>query len=177
MFLHTHQTSSIPYNTQNTLLPHTCDAGGKSRKPGTDTTHRNLTSRRTPGPSVTVTTGTSKAQTVSPPQQTNSQQHLSSAPIPGSGKTMLLSVLTGDHPQSYTQRGLSALTLFSSPRHAYATLHLRTCIGIVSPELSNAWPCAHNMNVWEASSELPSPPTHIASAALRGPMAQLLAQW
>ncbi|KAI0253684.1 P-loop containing nucleoside triphosphate hydrolase protein [Lactifluus subvellereus] len=69
----------------------------------------------------------------------------------GSGKTTLLSILTGDHPQSYTQRSpTSALTLFSAPRRAHATTHLRTRIGVVSPELYNAWPRAHNMSVWEA---------------------------
>ncbi|KAF8262681.1 P-loop containing nucleoside triphosphate hydrolase protein [Lactarius quietus] len=69
----------------------------------------------------------------------------------GSGKTTLLSVLTGDHPQSYTQRGpTSALELFGSPRRAHATPHLRARIGVVSPELYNAWPRARNMSVWEA---------------------------
>ncbi|KAH9174354.1 P-loop containing nucleoside triphosphate hydrolase protein [Lactarius sanguifluus] len=61
----------------------------------------------------------------------------------GSGKTTLLSVLTGDHPQSYTQRSpTSALTLFGSARRAHATAYLRTRIGVVSPELYNAWPRA-----------------------------------
>jgi ABC-type molybdenum transport system ATPase subunit/photorepair protein PhrA len=69
----------------------------------------------------------------------------------GSGKTTLLSVLTGDHPQSYTQRApTSALTLFGAPRRTHATTHLRACIGVVSPELYNAWPRARNMSVWEA---------------------------
>lgn len=69
----------------------------------------------------------------------------------GSGKTTLLSVLTGDHPQSYTQRSpTSALTLFGAPRRAHATTYLRTRIGLVSPELYNAWPRARNMSVWEA---------------------------
>ncbi|KAH9018388.1 P-loop containing nucleoside triphosphate hydrolase protein [Lactarius pseudohatsudake] len=69
----------------------------------------------------------------------------------GSGKTTLLSVLTGDHPQSYTQRGpTSALTLFGSARRAHATAYLRTRIGVVSPELYNAWPRARDMSVWEA---------------------------
>ena len=70
---------------------------------------------------------------------------------PGSGKTTLLSVLTGDHPQSYTQRApTSALVLFGSPRRKHATTHLRARIGVVSPELYNAWPRGRNMNVWEA---------------------------
>jgi ABC-type molybdenum transport system ATPase subunit/photorepair protein PhrA len=69
----------------------------------------------------------------------------------GSGKTTLLSVLTGDHPQSYTQRAPnSALTLFGAPRRAHATPHLRARIGVVSPELYNAWPRGRNMSVWEA---------------------------
>jgi len=69
----------------------------------------------------------------------------------GSGKTTLLSILTGDHPQSYTQRApTSALTLFGAPRHAHATTHLRARIGVVSPELYNAWPRGRNMSVWEA---------------------------
>ena len=69
----------------------------------------------------------------------------------GSGKTTLLSILTGDHPQSYTQRApTSALTLFGAPRRAHATTHLRARIGVVSPELYNAWPRGRNMSVWEA---------------------------
>ena len=55
MFLHAYRSPSIPYTPQNILLPHTCDAGGKSREPRTDATQRNLTSRRMPGPSVTYT--------------------------------------------------------------------------------------------------------------------------
>ena len=70
---------------------------------------------------------------------------------PGSGKTTLLSVLTGDHPQSYTQRApTSALLLFNAPRRTHATTQLRAHIGVVSPELYNAWPRARNMSVWEA---------------------------
>ncbi|KAH9976396.1 P-loop containing nucleoside triphosphate hydrolase protein [Lactifluus volemus] len=70
---------------------------------------------------------------------------------PGSGKTTLLSVLTGDHPQSYTQRSpTSALTLFGAARRMHETTHLRARIGVVSPELYNAWPRARNMSVWEA---------------------------
>ncbi|KAI0293405.1 P-loop containing nucleoside triphosphate hydrolase protein [Russula brevipes] len=69
----------------------------------------------------------------------------------GSGKTTLLSVLTGDHPQSYTQRApTSALTLFGAPRRTHAIAHLRSRIGVVSPELYNAWPRGRNMSVWEA---------------------------
>ncbi|ETW74686.1 ABC transporter [Heterobasidion irregulare TC 32-1] len=68
----------------------------------------------------------------------------------GSGKTTLLSMLTGDHPQSYTQQAPSLLSLFGSPRRTHATATLRTRIGVVSPELYNAWPRARNMSVWEA---------------------------
>ncbi|KAI0300031.1 P-loop containing nucleoside triphosphate hydrolase protein [Multifurca ochricompacta] len=54
----------------------------------------------------------------------------------GSGKTTLLSVLTDDHPQSYSQRApTSALTLFGIPRVTHATVQLRSRIGVVSPEL------------------------------------------
>ena len=70
---------------------------------------------------------------------------------PGSGKTTLLSILTGDHPQSYTQRApTSALAIFGAPRRTHATTHLRARMGVVSPELYNAWPRGRNMNVWEA---------------------------
>lgn len=70
---------------------------------------------------------------------------------PGSGKTTLLSVLNGDHPQSYTQRApTSALALFGAPRRTHAITHLRARIGVVSPELYNAWPRERNMTVWEA---------------------------
>ncbi|THH14498.1 hypothetical protein EW146_g5833 [Bondarzewia mesenterica] len=68
----------------------------------------------------------------------------------GSGKTTLLSILTGDHPQSYTQRSPSSLTLFGTPRRSHATTTLRTRIGVISPELYNAWPRARDMSVWEA---------------------------
>ncbi|KZV63619.1 P-loop containing nucleoside triphosphate hydrolase protein [Peniophora sp. CONT] len=65
----------------------------------------------------------------------------------GSGKTTLCSMLTGDHPQSYTQHGL---VLFGAPRRKHATPALRTKIGVVSPELNNAWPRARMMSVREA---------------------------
>jgi len=67
----------------------------------------------------------------------------------GSGKTTLLSMLTGDHPQSYNQPGRT-LVLFGIPRHNHATVDLRTRIGVVSPELYNAWPRARPMTVREA---------------------------
>ena len=69
---------------------------------------------------------------------------------PGSGKTTLLSLLTGDHPQSYTQRPPHAsLTLFSHPRPRLPTVHLRTLIGTVSPELAAAFPRRSHMLVWD----------------------------
>jgi ABC-type molybdenum transport system ATPase subunit/photorepair protein PhrA len=74
--------------------------------------------------------------------------------LAGSGKTTLLSLLTGDHPQSYTQRPRSdldrRLELFSRPRHNLATSTLKTLVGIVSPELGNAFPRRQGMTVWEA---------------------------
>ncbi|KAG6331621.1 hypothetical protein ID866_7466 [Astraeus odoratus] len=67
----------------------------------------------------------------------------------GSGKTTLMSVITGDHPQSYTQRGESYLELFSRPRPKISTPHLRSLIGVVSPELANAYPRRAKTSVWE----------------------------
>ena len=67
----------------------------------------------------------------------------------GSGKTTLLSLLTGDHPQSYTQRGPSHLSLFARPRPHIPTPHLRALIGVVSPELANAYPRRAQTSVWE----------------------------
>jgi len=60
-----------------------------------------------------------------------------------------MSVITGDHPQSYTQRGESYLELFSWPRPKIPTSHLRSLIGIVSPELANAYPRRAQTSVWE----------------------------
>jgi ABC-type molybdenum transport system ATPase subunit/photorepair protein PhrA len=67
----------------------------------------------------------------------------------GSGKTTLLSLVTGDHPQSYIQRGESHLELFSRPRQRISTPHLRSLIGVVSPELANAYPRRARTTVWE----------------------------
>ncbi|KAI6009874.1 P-loop containing nucleoside triphosphate hydrolase protein [Pisolithus marmoratus] len=67
----------------------------------------------------------------------------------GSGKTTLMSLITGDHPQSYTQRGESYLELFSRPRSKISTPHLRSLIGLVSPELANAYPRRPRTTVWE----------------------------
>lgn len=67
----------------------------------------------------------------------------------GSGKTTLLSLLTGDHPQSYTQRGNSNLELFSRPRQRIPTPLLRSLIGVVSPELANAYPRRAGVSVFD----------------------------
>jgi len=68
----------------------------------------------------------------------------------GSGKTTLLALLTGDHPQSYTQLGTSRhLRLFSRPRSRIPTPQLRSLIGVVSPELANAYPRRACVSVWE----------------------------
>jgi hypothetical protein len=72
----------------------------------------------------------------------------------------LLSLITGDHPQSYTQSHL----LLPSPLHPFVvpkyelnhrkripTPYLQGMIGVVSPELFDAFPRRHpGMSVWEA---------------------------
>src|ERR1700691_2661546 len=71
--------------------------------------------------------------------------------ITGSGKTTLLALLTGDHPQSYTQiPPKSQLTLFGRSRSRMPTPQLRSLIGVVSPELFNAFPRRSGMTVWDA---------------------------
>ncbi|CAE6472123.1 unnamed protein product [Rhizoctonia solani] len=57
----------------------------------------------------------------------------------GSGKTTLLAMITGDHPQSYSQPA-SSLRLFSKPRRSIPTTTLQRQIGLVSPEQYNAFP-------------------------------------
>ncbi len=57
-------------------------------------------------------------------------------------------MLTGEHPQSYTQS--SKLTLFDRPRAKWPTPHLLRAIGRVSPELHNAFPRRRGMTVWDA---------------------------
>ena len=57
-------------------------------------------------------------------------------------------MLTGEHPQSYTQS--SKLTLFSRPRSKWATPQLHARIGRVSPEMHNAFPRRRGMTVWDA---------------------------
>ena len=66
----------------------------------------------------------------------------------GAGKTTLLALLTGEHPQSYTQS--ANLRLFGRERAEWATPLLHQRIGRVSPELFNAFPRRHNLTVWHA---------------------------
>lgn len=66
----------------------------------------------------------------------------------GAGKTTLLALLTGEHPQSYTQS--SNLRLFDRERSRWATPLLHRQIGRVSPELFNAFPRRHSLTVWDA---------------------------
>ncbi|KAH6910357.1 P-loop containing nucleoside triphosphate hydrolase protein [Coprinopsis sp. MPI-PUGE-AT-0042] len=80
----------------------------------------------------------------------------------GSGKTTLLSMLTGDHPQSYTQSHLQLPGIAPEGSSAHpawelkhrkrtATPHLQSLIGIVSPELFDAFPRRYpGMSVWDA---------------------------
>ncbi|KAF7291234.1 p-loop containing nucleoside triphosphate hydrolase protein [Mycena indigotica] len=69
----------------------------------------------------------------------------------GSGKTTLLALLTGDHPQSYTQRSnSSSFSLFGSPRHKLPTPTIHSRIGVLTPELFDAFPRrSPGMTVWE----------------------------
>ena len=69
--------------------------------------------------------------------------------LSGSGKTTLLSLLTGDHPQSYTQRATSSLSLFGKNRNKWATVQLKREIGIAGMDILNAWPRGRQMSVWE----------------------------
>ena len=81
----------------------------------------------------------------------------------------MLALLTGDHPQSYTQAHLHLPSLAASssspsatslptfqdytlrPRNRTPTAHLRTLVGVVSPEMFDAFPRRHpGMNLWEA---------------------------
>lgn len=57
-------------------------------------------------------------------------------------------MLTGEHPQSYTQS--SKLHLFSRPRSKWPTPYLHAQIGRVSPELHNAFPRRKGLSVWDA---------------------------
>ena len=87
----------------------------------------------------------------------------------------MLALLTGDHPQSYTQAYLNLPSLtgdtasppsspFSAslpayndfslrPRKRIPTVHLRKLVGVVSPEMFDAFPRRHpGMSLWEAVS-------------------------
>ncbi|KAI0700977.1 P-loop containing nucleoside triphosphate hydrolase protein [Cerioporus squamosus] len=66
----------------------------------------------------------------------------------GAGKTTLLALLTGEHPQSYTQS--TDLLLFDRERSKWATPLLLRNIGRVSPEMFNAFPRRHSLTVWDA---------------------------
>ncbi|KAI0629636.1 P-loop containing nucleoside triphosphate hydrolase protein [Trametes polyzona] len=66
----------------------------------------------------------------------------------GAGKTTLLALLTGEHPQSYTQS--ANLRLFDRERARWPTPMLHQRIGRVSPELFNAFPRRHSLTVWDA---------------------------
>ncbi|CDO78071.1 hypothetical protein BN946_scf184708.g5 [Trametes cinnabarina] len=66
----------------------------------------------------------------------------------GAGKTTLLALLTGEHPQSYTQS--SNLRLFDRERSRWATPLLHRRIGRVSPEMYNAFPRRNTLTVWDA---------------------------
>ncbi|KAJ3570797.1 hypothetical protein NP233_g4173 [Leucocoprinus birnbaumii] len=78
----------------------------------------------------------------------------------GSGKTTLMSLILGDHPQSYIQKHLllpspssssAANTFTLNHRKRIPTPHLRKTIGVVSPELFDAFPRRHpGMTVREA---------------------------
>lgn len=76
----------------------------------------------------------------------NSRWHLQG--VNGAGKTTLLAMVTGEHPQSYTQS--PKLTLFSRSRSKWPTPHLHARIGRVSPEMHNAFPRRRGMTVWDA---------------------------
>ncbi|KAL6305097.1 P-loop containing nucleoside triphosphate hydrolase protein [Sparassis latifolia] len=75
----------------------------------------------------------------------NSRWHLMGAN--GSGKTTLLAMLTGEHPQSYTQS--EHLQLFGRERDRWPAANLAIRIGRVSPELHNAFPRRRGMTVWD----------------------------
>jgi len=91
--------------------------------------------------------------------------------FPGSGKTTLLALVTGDHPQSFVQDHLllpayspptrtdstrlstatSPLSIDKKQRSRVPSAHLRSLIGVVSPEMFDAFPRRHpGMSVWEA---------------------------
>lgn len=55
----------------------------------------------------------------------------------GSGKTTLLSILRGEHPQSYSQRGLK---LFGVPRSKVPTVNLGRQVSAFTPEIFSSFP-------------------------------------
>ncbi|KAF5380371.1 hypothetical protein D9615_004509 [Tricholomella constricta] len=65
----------------------------------------------------------------------------------GSGKTTLLALLTGAHPQSYTQPHLH---LHGRPRPRLPTPYLQSLVALFSPELFDAFPRRTGMRVWDA---------------------------
>ncbi|KAG6910400.1 hypothetical protein DXG01_010755 [Tephrocybe rancida] len=67
--------------------------------------------------------------------------------LQGSGKTTLLALLTGEHPQSYTQRHLH---LHGRPRSRLPTPQIHSLTGLLSPELFDAFPRHAGMRVWDA---------------------------
>ncbi|KAF5354357.1 hypothetical protein D9758_010757 [Tetrapyrgos nigripes] len=69
----------------------------------------------------------------------------------GSGKTTLLSLLTGDHPQSYTQiaSNNSHFHIFGKARSRIPTPQLQSMIGVLSPEIFDAFPRRPHMTVWD----------------------------
>ncbi|KAK0456122.1 hypothetical protein EV421DRAFT_30959 [Armillaria borealis] len=60
-------------------------------------------------------------------------------------------MITGDHPQSYTQLASrsSHLHLFGRPRSRIPTPHLQSLIGVLSPEMFDAFPRRPGMSVWD----------------------------
>jgi len=121
------------------------------------------------GKSELATVGTYKARMVSNLPPPPSQYDLNYST--GSGKTTLLALVTGDHPQSFvqdhlllpaystaTKKGPTHLSTTTSPlsidkkqRNKVPSAHLRSLIGVVSPEMFDAFPRRHpGMSVWEA---------------------------
>ncbi|KIY47344.1 hypothetical protein FISHEDRAFT_74750 [Fistulina hepatica ATCC 64428] len=66
-------------------------------------------------------------------------------------KTTLLAMLAGDHPQSYTQR--PPMGMFACKRAHLSTQHLHWLIGIVSPELFDAFPRRGGITLWDVVGE------------------------
>lgn len=57
----------------------------------------------------------------------------------------LLSLVTGDHPQSYTKD----IRLFDSPRARIATTQLSTLIGTISPEITSSFPRSTTLTAFD----------------------------